>query len=297
MTYPSVHETTYQGSRPGLMVCAVPHGAGEEEFLAAFPEIEQHPDMQSIWPLFTTYLEIERDVGAGDLAHAIAHHCARLTDVTTLVVDVSYPRGIIDGGRKMDHCLRGCLPTPLIKQLKPRFLALHQQTLDYTLSLYDRMRAVRTAYLLDVHTMASFCPVNDGGQKQIFPVSFQLLPSYVDQYLEAHNHAYQRKIDLITADDQFQEMGDPRLTQVLQEALTADGYAWAMNDPYQAASAYLSHQHLSQTRALSLDVPKHLLATCAEDLSHYQLDDVTLDPLRIEAMGRSIARGLARRWD
>jgi|GEM_PF-3120033 hypothetical protein len=294
MTYPSIRETVYHGQKPTLIACVSPHGADAKDFLAAFPEIQEDPQLVSIWPLFESYLAIERDTGAHELAHAIAHFINRRYDVPCLVAEVTYPRAIVDGGRLIDHCLRHCLPTALFVRLKKDFLALHRHTLDYMEALYQRLAGFDAAYLIDVHTMASFCPADDQGRRTIQPVSFQLLEDYVDQFMNARNHLYQRRIDLITADARGQILADPALTAAIAASLAAAGYPLASNEPYHAAPAFLSYQHLQRARALSFDVPKHLVARWKGDWSDYQLDEVPLDSEKIASLAAAVGLGVGQ---
>jgi hypothetical protein len=266
-----------------------PHGADAKDFLEAFPAIVDDARMQAVWPLFETYLAIERDVGADELAHAIAHNLARRHDISTQVVCLNYPRAIIDGGRILDHCLRSCLPTQLFVTLKEAFLDLHRRSLARVDQLYAELRSGAAQYLIDVHTMASFCPVDGNGTRYILPVSFNRLEDYVTQFVEARDHKYRRSIDLITADEHGQRLADPRLIQEIQKALAAEAYPQLENIPYCAAPAYLSAQHLSQVPSISLDVPKHLLSSWAADFTDYQLDEVPLSAERIERLGRCLA--------
>jgi hypothetical protein len=51
----------------------------------------------------------------------------------------------------------------------------------------------------------------------------------------------------------------------------------------------LSGQHIRSVPSISLDVPKHLLSSWAEDFTDYQLDDVPLSADRIERLGHCLA--------
>ena len=289
MTYQSLKETSYEAGGPARVLLISPHGADAKDFLDAFPAIEADPQLQAVWPLFETYLAIERDVGADELTHAIAHNLARRFDIPCQVVCVNYPRAIIDGGRLLDHCLRSCLPTALFVQLKAGMLALHQRTLQRVDELYAELRSGAARYLIDVHTMASFCPLDGNGTRYILPVSFNRLEDYVTQFIEARNHQHRRCIDLITADEHGQRWADPQLIAAFQDALRTAGYALLENMPYCASSAFLSAQHLRSVPSISFDVPKHLLSSWADDFTDYQLDDVPLSADRVEQLGQCLA--------
>ncbi len=154
------------------------------------------------------------------------------------------------------------------------------------------MRSGAAQYMIDVHTMASFCPVDGNGTRYILPVSFNRLEDYVLQFIEARDHNYQRSIDLITADDHGQRWADPRLMTEIQKVLAMEGYPQHENVPYCASAAYLSSQHLKSVPSISFDVPKHLLSSWADDFTDYQLDDVPLSGEKIERMARCLAQGI-----
>ncbi|HYX31617.1 MAG TPA: hypothetical protein VE954_00795 [Oligoflexus sp.] len=297
MTYQSLKETIYEAGGPARVLLISPHGADAKDFLDAFPAIAADPQMQSVWPLFETYLAIERDVGSDELTHAIAHNLARRYDVPCHVVCMNYPRAIIDGGRLMDHCLRSCLPTALFVQLRDQFLELHRNTLQRAEQLYADLRSDRFRYLIDVHTMASFCPIDAKGSRYILPVSFPRLEDYVNQFVEARDHSYRRSVDLITADDHGQRLADSRLIAEFQHALRAQGYPQLENIPYCASTAYLSHQHMKSVPAISIDVPKHLVSSWSNDFTDYQLDDVPLSADKIEQLARCLAGAVHRAMD
>lgn len=292
MTYPSIKETLYHGPGPHQAVLVVPHGADAQEFFRFFPEIPGDPELQKLWPLFQSYLEIERDGGASEISHAVAHRLSATFGIPSLLVEANYPRGIIDGGRLRDHCLRPCLPPRLMAQLKEAMLKVHETTLSYMDRLYETIEAHGSTFLIDIHTMASFCPVGATGKPYTLPISFPRLEDYVKQYLCAHEHAYQRKIDLISADAAGHKLADPILLACLSEALEAEHYACLENEPYHAAPIYLSYQHMQKVPSISLDLPKHLIALGTE--ADLELDRLRLDPRKLRALADCLAKGIAR---
>ena len=294
MTYPSIKETHYHAASQGAhhAVLVVPHGADADEFLRFFPEIRADPELAKVWPLFLTYLEIERDGGASELSHALAFRLASHYNIRTLVVELDYPRGLVDGGRLRDHCLRPCLPASLMAQLKDAMLSVHETTLHYMDRLYEKIEEEPSCFLIDIHTMATYCPVDASGLKNTFPVSFPRLEAHVDQYLNAYHHAYQRKIDLICADAQGLKLADPQLLCAVQQALQSEGFVCLENEPYHAAPIYLSYQHMQKVPSLSLDVPKHLIAAGGADA--LRLDQLVIDPEALRSLANCLAKGIAR---
>jgi hypothetical protein len=295
MTYPSVKETLYHCGGSRFAAVVVPHGAGAADFFKFFPEIEADPDLAKIWPIFEDYLAIERDGGAGEIAHALAYRLASSFDIRTLVAEVNFPRGIVDGGRLRNHCLRNCLPPKLAEDLTPAFLRVHEDSLAYMDRLYEQLEADTSALLIDMHTMASYCPVDEAGLKRTAPVSFPTLPAYIEQYLSASNHAYQRKIDLICADESGRLLADPILLDSIRQSLESAGYACLDNEPYHAAPIYLSYQHMQKVPSISLDIPKHLIAKGGE--KDLELDNLQIDPDALKTLADCLAGAIARAFD
>ncbi len=283
MTYPSIKETFYRSSQDKSVVLTVPHGADAKDFFEFFPEIKADPELQKVWPIFETYLAIEQDIGASELAHALAYQLLT-RGVTARVVELNYPRGIVDGGRMRDHCLRGCLPAHLSASLREALLRVHDTTLTFMDRLYESVKG--EVFLLDVHTMASYCPVDERGKKSTFPISFPRLQNYVEQYLNASSHAYQRKIDLICADESGRKLADPRLLSAISQSLDDKGYVCLENEPYHAAPIYLSYQHMQKLPGLSIDIPKYLIA------SGEALDELQIDALKVKRLAKTLALGI-----
>ncbi|MBC7662006.1 MAG: hypothetical protein H7249_20115 [Chitinophagaceae bacterium] len=291
MTYPSIKETHYPALHKRRVVFVVPHGAGSNDFLRHFPELPADPQLQNVWPLFLSYLEIERDAGATEIAHAAAAKLAAHYAITALVVELNYPRGLVDGGRLRDHALRHCLPEPLATGLQKKMLDVHETSLLYMDRLYESMAHDHASFLIDVHTMASFCPVDATGQKKTFPVSFDRLQEYIDQYLHAHRYRCQRKIDLICSDEQGRKLADTMLLATLTDSLREASYEYLENEPYHAAPMYLSYQHMQKVPSISLDVPKHLVMF--GNAADHVLDQLKIDPAAIDRLAATLARGIA----
>lgn len=285
MSYPSIKETFYHAEGKRQAVLTVPHGASAREFLEHFPEIEADPQLQKVWPLFQSYLQIEQDFGATELAHSLAFEMQASYGISTRVVELNYPRGIVDGGRLRGHGLRSCLPTELFCRLQERFSEIHEDSLKYMDDLYKEF-SKENCFLLDLHTMASYCPVDAAGKKSTFPISFPRLEDYVNQYFNAQNHAFARKIDLICSDEKGRKLAHPVLLSAVARELYEAGYACLENEPYHAAPIYLSHQHMQMVPSLSIDVPKHLVASGVE------LDQLSLNPQGIQRLAFTLAKAV-----
>ena len=80
---------------------------------------------------FLEYVKLEKDSGATELCHEIAKNL-EAKGIASIVVELEYPRGILDGGRVLEKCIRDALPRDLGEQLNSRFLAIHQKKFGST---------------------------------------------------------------------------------------------------------------------------------------------------------------------
>ena len=86
-------------------------------------------------------------------------------------------------GRILDHCLRNALPYDLGLRLENSLRDLHRDALNH-LSSFHRAINERNGFVIDLHTMASFSPTQNGDIKT-FPESFDSLEDYCEQFISA----------------------------------------------------------------------------------------------------------------
>ena len=118
-----IKETIYHADSPSRVMILSPHGSSGENFFREFPEILNHEKIQEKKEEFLRYIELEKDSGATELCHEIAQHL-ETEAIGSIVVELEYPRGILDGGRVLEKCIRDALPRDLGEQLNSRFLII-----------------------------------------------------------------------------------------------------------------------------------------------------------------------------
>ena len=276
-------------SQPKVLICS-PHASIGERFFEKFPSILEHPEVIQKKELFLKYVAIEADRGARELSHELAR---KLTDqgIASLVLEMDYPRAIVDGGRVSEHCLRKALPEDLSEKLEPAFANMHHQTLEELSNIHKQINE-NNGIVIDMHTMASFSPVKDG-KPFTEHVSFSSLESYVSQFTKAP-HTALRQFDLITEDGQGNFIGDRLLAESLKNELEKARIEFKENDPYAALPAFLMHTHLSRCPAVAIDIPKHLIAK-VENPIDFNLEDFELDNQKISAICEPVARAINER--
>lgn len=258
---------THDSRKPkALLIC--PHGDAGESFLPLFPEYTDALDER----LLRRYLAIEQDKGAKELTYKIAE------SVDAIVITMDYPRGLLDGGRVLEHCIRDVLPEEIMDKLKDRLLAIHQHTLHQLNELYAEINEA-DGLMLDIHTMASFNP--KGGT---FPILPDNMEAYMSQFCEAPRHVENLRVfDLITSDDEGHLLADEGLANRMREQLAKAGISYEENKPYAASKHYLMYPNLKKARGICFDVPKHMLSPLHKQPEDFLLESFTLDPRQVEA--------------
>ncbi len=264
-----------------------PHSSQGNNFFNEYPQIFDHPEVKNKSDVFKTYIKIESDFGAQELAHAIAKQVHE-RGFTCIVCELDYPRGLLDGGRQLDHCLREALPASVLDNHQEDWLQIHQNSLTVLDELYDRLNKSE-GLLLDIHTMASFSPMKEG-KEHTFKETFDNLESYCQQFLQApKTQENLRSIDIISQDGSGNEIGCNFLKNFLALGFREAGIDFVENHPYVAEPAFLMNRHLLNTRGIAIDVPKHMLANIRRP-QELNLDTIQLDENKIEGLARIIAK-------
>lgn len=288
--------TDYHFDRPKLVVLVSPHGSSGRNFFELFKTIDRYPAIAERSQLWQQYLRIEQDYGATELAQSLAQFISRQSQqIGCRLIEFDYPRGLIDGGRILEHCLRPALPHELARNCHTAFLDIHRQSLEHMQQFYRELQH-RSHILIDIHTMASFCPHSSDGHPHTIPVSWENLPAYVQQFTDAHLLAKEsRKIDLISADESGETIADDEIRRILIAKLQGKALPFAENKPYYAAKEFLMYHHMTSSTGIAIDIPKHFLAR--QSLEHdFQLDEFDLDQKKLQGMAELIASALFDRW-
>lgn len=286
-------ETRYGPDLPIKALILCPHGDDGQAFLNHFPEMKAHPEIAKSWDLFQRYIAIEQDRGAPEVAHKIGQILGDQHQVPTMVLTTDYPRGILDGGRILDHCLRHALPVDLGKAWNPKGLALHKATIERIHHLYQNLNR-QDGILLDVHTMASYSPSQEGTLITT-PISFDKMGEYLRQFVDAPKKPeFLRKFDVITADDDGHNLADEKLTNACTALLKEHNISFEMNIPYAASKAFMMYPSMSHCRGLCFDIPKHLLSKDAQRPEEFSLEGFAVDDAQVEFFGNLMAKAALR---
>lgn len=289
-----IQQTGYHTDRSKLVSIISPHGSAGTNFWDYVPEILESPEIKDKYDTFLRYLAIERDFGANELAHTIARHFVSIDNTYgAIVLEFDYPRGIVDGGRVLSHCIRDCLPKPLANRLEKRFIDLHTASLAALELQYQQLER-KNGLLVDIHTMAPFCPLDAEGNAYTMPVSFEKLDAYVEQFTSAPiSNKNRRTVDLIISDPSLSKAkADEDLRLALQGVFSSRGIDFCENHPYFAEEHFLMYQHFVNAQAVAIDVPKDRIARLNGRQENFDLADFELDEKKINHLAEAIASAL-----
>lgn len=268
------------------VLLVVPHGAsGFEVFFKRFPDILDHPEIRRSNGAFERFLAVEQDRGSSELAHSIARKLNEMTpEMGIRILELSYPRGLVDGGRIVSHCLRPFLPDALLRRHKDAFIQIHQDSVDYVL---DQVSSVSDSggCVLDIHTMASFCPSEPLDSYQ----SWESLIPYTRAFDDAYKHGSLRSFDIITADGDGREIAHKPLRDELEKSL-GGRFDLSFNHPYAALKHFMMNVYMCHGSGIALDLPKHLLAEDGPD--RLDLANFKLCWAKLNRTGLLIAQGV-----
>lgn len=282
-----ITQSFYGNPKASLKVLlVVPHGAsGFEVFFKRFPEILDHPEIRDLNGAFERFLAIEQDRGSSELSHSIARHLEKLVpDLGIRVTELSYPRGILDGGRIVSHCLRPFLPNSLAGALNGAFIRIHEESVRTVLQQVKEV-SDSGGCTLDIHTMASYSPTESLEKYN----AWDHLVSYTRAFDQASQSGTLRSFDMITADGHGEEIACSLLRQNLKSALEKE-FDLAFNDPYAAMKHFMMNVYMCQGPGIALDLPKHLLTT--ESPNQLDLATFKLCWSKLNKTGLLIAHGV-----
>lgn len=285
-----IRRTLYGNNHHFRLLITVPHGSIGEAFFARYPHFWQSFSQPTESKAFYRYLRIEQDFGAQELAHRLAYwvNCL-MPKLGVLILEKDYPRGILDGGRQLSHCLRPMVPPDILKALETDLLQLHASTLDVVRKEIVLLNQHRGA-LIDLHTMAPFCPHFMQGSKNL-PETYESLSDYLDHFLDPkfHHPDSKRNIDLITEDGSGKMIADKQLSAAFTKTLSPK-FPLAFNDPYAAPPHFMMHEYLCSSRGIAIDVPKDLISQQAPP--DFKLERFDLCSQKIDQLAKLMAQAV-----
>ncbi|MBI4143023.1 hypothetical protein HY480_04070 [Candidatus Uhrbacteria bacterium] len=290
-----VRQTPYYGPRTGgpldvILLC--PHGGGHEQFLGCYPEVARACPASD--DVLRTYLAVERDVGSSELAHAIARAIARQPiGVHIEVLDITFPRGILDGNRIPERAIRAVFDHAAHPDL---VAALRNEHRFACAVVEDRLAVLGgDGIVVDLHTMAPYSPrTTPGSPTEAAVETPTTLAEYTAAYRDRVRWGTRRAVDVVTTvAGTTTNIADPVLLTNLRSSLTRTSVPFRENDPYPTAEHVLTTSYLRQHRGIAIDVPKDLLAMIPAEDPAFDLAHVPLSRGNMTRIAEPIAGAIA----
>lgn len=204
--------------------------------------------------LLENYLQLERDNFARELAHLIADKVRQvLSGVPVQVLDVNFPRGLIDANRKFGH--DGVYPVRRSFDFaqKPE---LHGEFVRYHDVIVDKVReqVSNCALFLDVHTMNAYDLIRPHDD-----VSDPDLDPYVRMYRGMTNWGEKRKVNLVDSTPEGELLADRTLVEKVLRIFEGEGVETSRNHPYKVNPFITLGDLYPIAPGLAVDVPLHEL--------------------------------------
>lgn len=269
---------------PCKVLIIVPHGASHSWVLKHFPTLKNYFTRD-----FETYLRIERDFGALEIAASLQKSLEK-ADVVSKVISLNYNRGILDGGRAPGHELRQHLPKSFLNQHGSNLKQLHQSTVTQIESLCHAIKK-EDGIIVDLHTMAPFSPSNHSTNQT--EISSSNIEAYVKGFKSHSAVAKPRPIDILSHDENGKAVADLLLSEITYEAFKLESFDIAFNDPYLNHSKYMMNRYLKHANGIAIDFPKHIFSKQA--LDKFVLDEFDLDQRKIDKLAQILSRAIEKR--
>lgn len=259
-----------------------PHFKFPDEIQKAFDTLGQP---------FRDFLELERDVGATELAQTIFDLSCRM-GLRVARIDCPAPRAIVDINRRPHLSSSVELPPALQAQVE----IIHRAT---TKEILDCIRETHPRIVLDVHTMSPIAPALSPKLSLEDARSFS---AHVDAWnfaartISQSSTAGRRPTCIIDSLNTHEMIGNHRLSDELNEAFNAPGNPVThaeRNKPFAPTSERHQGQlFIGDGRGVAVDINKNDLTDTplsGIDMAHLQLSDA-----KVHFIARLITNSIAK---
>lgn len=267
------------------LLILIPHGADYHWIVKQFPDLSA-----LLTEDYISYLKIEADHGATELAHAIANHL-NPKGVEVIIIKTLYNRGVLDGGRVKDYAVRNSLPRAIKEKLEKELLDLHEQSVNF-IKEHCALIAADGGFVLDLHTMAPVCPVFKSEDEK--HAHYESIGEYTKRFIYPGSFNNLRPVDILSEDENGKVITDEQLSSLVFDNLKQAGLEVEFNFPYKNHSMYMMNEYLSIANGIAIDFPKHLISVGS--ISDFKLDNFEIDSLKLSAIAEAISNAVVSRF-
>ncbi|QQS59066.1 hypothetical protein IPN35_05785 [Candidatus Peregrinibacteria bacterium] len=260
-------------SVPLDIVLNCPHGCRDIVFLEAFPQIKNafsHIPEE----IFQTYLELEYDFGARDLAFSVATELSHKRNVA--VTRVHYHRGIVDANRTEAFAVRNIFDRERFPEVDMLLKKISRDT-EAAIIAFLQQHLSPNGFFYDNHTM---WPTS----QYISPREHEkpdTLEKYIGALLETENQKKVRSVNMITSDENNVCIADEIRSNIFANTLQEYGYPVDFNTPYRLfPQQHLGARYLSLFSGVAVDIPRPFLGNPDEkNIAQWNIDETKMKRL------------------
>lgn len=298
MTKSAHLKRTFISTRPSHphVIILVQHGDDGSLLQKTHPEIFRAiPETKHT---IQTYLNIEQDFGTPELAHAIAQKLKNSSRVD--VIEIRYPRAIIDANRIEKHMIRDIFTEKGRIEFKSLLQKIYKTSMAEIDDTFHELDASKNDIFLSVHSMAPFSPKNSqqhatGG----LVITPHTIKKYISSYTEPSNRGVRRPICLNTTlhgQPSEKMLADKQLVALLQTQLDLIFLPNRQDDPYPTSDFATSATYMLEYPGASIDVPKDFISIGSVDNPKWDLAHLQIDSNKIEILSTAIATAIKKRF-
>jgi predicted N-formylglutamate amidohydrolase len=281
-------------AKPPHLILLSQHGANEELLRTTHPEFLRYMKEEDR-EVLESYLRLERDTGATELAYKIAEKMA--SNYRVRVVEVLLPRGILDPNRNEERALRNVFNPGRKKEAEKLFLPFHRQIVNDVIVQVAKLSP--KGLLFDSHSMA---PLNPKSNNPEVTVPVEESPGKMNRYIDAwtKSSGLLRPTDLVTESDDGihrEQVADEMLARAIEKAFAEGDVNVVRNTPYPINPRINTTRYLKMKSGVAMDIPKHLLATdkygnnCPK-MVQSSLDNLKVSLEAVEAFSKNVVAAL-----
>ena len=283
----SLHFYTQENMRFDLLITC-PHA----ELGSDFVEFD-YPDTSRVVNLwkedFADFLAIEHDFGTHELSHALAEKLYEKYGVCTLVVELTFPRSILDAGRLYPNCLRNVVDYEKSPQLRESLVKLHETYMERLCHVVAVAKSYG-ALSIDLHTMSTYSPnvIQERYAEAISETPDNLL-KYIKLYKNSHKEGDKRVTELFSGDARNGIFASTELLKGLYRELQAKDVDVEFDKPYILAEHLVAHYLVCELGTVCIDIPKDLLSTVTTMDDGYDIAKLEVDKVKLNDMADILA--------
>ncbi len=250
--YPIVNAYNYGNGINADLIILCQHGFKDKDFSEYFPHFFR-PFKQYQSEIFSSFLEIEHDFAARDVAFQIAKILHKKLHV--MVITVNCDRAIMDANRTDDYCMIPFIRKYFSETIVNEIKSLNIFVRETILSIFKKYLNPE-GYIIDIHSM---WPFN-------VKVDYEDVPNikeFIYAFTSPFHKGTRREINFITHDFTHDSEGEyianKNLSIAIENELRKKEYYIKYNDPFSMLPIRSNYEYFSLYNGIAIDIPRDFL--------------------------------------